>query len=801
MNSSEPGANTLSATTVGTVEVRETFADPGERVQQKYQSASLHTSHTHNPLTNKTTLTNPHPGRAHTLHQALPAPQPQQAAPTTSQPDDWVVSLEGKSYEFRRDTSLDTIAMHVREYSGFFTHNLTFPDLDEAALLDKLNTLRTSYSRKELEAKAIAKCSAFTAPSEMFSRDTEALRSCGSIRALIASRLAENKPDRFNGEKATATFAQDTDFARIFDIATYGARLELPPDFVHTLEPPPNRSIQRRMPNVFLSHVHKLWAAGHALFIENSAIKEASDFAYTHNNQAHWVPQPNSINKEQGRFTIDPSNTDDGLWALNNPGSKILGQQRYGRAVYVSIIDYATEWAEYLQRTGHDMQECMLYKDDMDNAFGQIDLSPESAMLMCIPIGETHTCIQFTGNFGEQRMPVIFQVGISAPSVRLIRSKISGVMLGYVDDHVGMGHESVVHRDKVIGQNILKQAICDSIIAPKKDEPPAREQDVIGYRVSMLTGLIRPTDRACDKLLLVFLTCTVTEPYPRKFWELTAGLAERYSWVLVGMRSFVTPFHHMKSKLGNNKQHTKIADSAARFCLEMWRVVATMLFLNRDAVSIPWMRLARASVHKITALTKSDASPWKLCAGIYSDSHELLAWTTHSLPYAKETRTLHQNHRERMGELLALVLAYKTKKLYGGTVKVCMKWTSDNTAAIKWAVDSKCSSRTGQIANMVITWFQIVAQIDVVQVAWTPGATMLEIDDGSRDVHNPKLAPASFVQTEREGSALDTLFRLCDPDSTLQVGEHHTVFKNVHALMLAVLSESVLVEENMSPAL
>ena len=131
------------------------------------------------------------------------------------------------------------------------------------------------------------------------------------------------------------------------------------------------------------------------------------------------------------------------------------------------------------------MQECMLYKDDMDNAFGQIDLSPESAMLMCISIGDTHTCIQFTGNFGEQRMPVIFQVGISAPAVRLIRSKISGVMLGYVDDHVGMAHESVVHQDKVIGQAILRQAICDTIVAPNKDEPPALQQDVIGYHVRM----------------------------------------------------------------------------------------------------------------------------------------------------------------------------------------------------------------------------------------------------------------------------------------------------------------------------
>jgi hypothetical protein len=65
-------------------------------------------------------------------------------------------------------------------------------------------------------------------------------------------------------------FGRDADFVRIFDIATHGARIELTPEFVNTLEPRPNRSIQKRMPLVFLSHVHKLWDAGHALFIEES---------------------------------------------------------------------------------------------------------------------------------------------------------------------------------------------------------------------------------------------------------------------------------------------------------------------------------------------------------------------------------------------------------------------------------------------------------------------------------------------------------------------------------------------------
>ena len=135
------------------------------------------------------------------------------------------------------------LAIQVKEYAAIFAHNLAFPELDEAALLAKLNILRTSYSRKELEAKAIRKCKDFVLPAEMLTRDTEALHRCGSIRELIASHLATNKPNRFNGEKAQAMFSEDTDFVRIFDIATHGGRLEIPAEFVHTLEPRPIRSI------------------------------------------------------------------------------------------------------------------------------------------------------------------------------------------------------------------------------------------------------------------------------------------------------------------------------------------------------------------------------------------------------------------------------------------------------------------------------------------------------------------------------------------------------------------------------
>lgn len=706
----------------------------------------------------------------------------------SSRPDSWIITLEGHSYDIvmQSDTALVALAAQVKTYAKIFSPMHQFPELNVTALEAKLEDLHVCFSRKEQEAKAVAFYKDFEPPLDMLTRDSIDLQQLGSIEALIARRQTAIEPTRFNEAKARRMFSADPDIERIVSIAN-GAIIDLPPSFVHTVHAQPNRPIQQRIPKVFLAQAYKLWAAGHALFLENKVLAGAPDFLETHNSQAHWISQ---ANKDEGRFLIDPTNADPGFHALNSAEAKELGRARYGRAHYPTIRDFATQWANLIQLSGRPMSEFSFYKDDWVNAFGQVTLTPTSAKLMCMPIGDHHTFLQFTGNFGHCSLPAIFHTGLSAPTIRLIQPLITGCLGGYCDDHAGMSHDSTVHADKAIGQAVLRAVVSDDVVCKKKDEAPAKEQVIIGYHVSTMSGLTRPPERACNKMLLVFVSCDVNAKHPLSFWALVAGLAERYSWILVGMRSFVQPFHHMKHTVGTRKGNSKAADSSARFCLEIWKIMAVMLYLNPIAVSIPWMRLADSTINQPTALTKSDASPYKLCAGIYDISGALLSWTTYKLPYVSTSHSS-QNHREFMGLLLAMILAYKTKDLYGGQVHVHMRWTSDNTSAIKWATSHKCSSRAGQVASMAITWFQVIAQIDIVQVLWTPGITMEEIDDGSRDTYNEKLIPTLRRDFEHEGSALDQLFRICDPDSAVQVGDHHAVFLEVNSLLRKVLIETI----------
>ena len=477
-------------------------------------------------------------------------------------PDNWLITLEGHSYNIAMQDclSLEGLATQVQTYAAIFSPGHPFPHLDDKALAIKLAELHKSHSRLEQEARAIAKFKDFIPPDEMLTRDSVELQQLGSLDALIRARQATIQPQRFNEIKARAVFGSDDDIERIASIAN-GAHFDLPVGFVRTVTAPPNRPIQQRIPKVFMAHAHKLWKAGHALFLDNAALAVASDHADIHNNQAHWTPQPR---KEEGRFLVDPSNAADGLHVLNSHEAKQLGRERYGAAKYPTIRSLATQWGKLIAQSGRPMREFSFYKDDWVNAFGQVTLDPESAKLMCMPIGDRHTLLQFTGNFGHCSLPAIFYTGLSSPTIRHIQPLIKGVVDGYCDDHAGLSHDSTVHADKAIGQQILRAVVGADVVCEKKDMAPAKEAVIIGYHVSTLTGLTRPPEAACDKLLLVFIACDVSLPHPLRFWELAAGLAERYSWILVGMRSFVQPFHHMKNVVGTGKGHKKLANSAAK---------------------------------------------------------------------------------------------------------------------------------------------------------------------------------------------------------------------------------------------
>ena len=135
----------------------------------------------------------------------------------------------------------------------------------------------------------------------------------------------------------------------------------------------------------------------------------------------------------------------------------------------------------------------------------------------------------------------------------------------------------------------------DSAINDDKTVRPTKKTDVLGWECDITNEVCYPSQKGCNKLLVVFFCFdATTKKQSHELWEVLAGVAERYSVGLVFMRAFVSPFHHMKGKCGRNPDESgrprsrgAVILSSAFFCIEMWWSEALLLWHDPMLVAVP----------------------------------------------------------------------------------------------------------------------------------------------------------------------------------------------------------------------
>jgi hypothetical protein len=194
----------------------------------------------------------------------------------------------------------------------------------------------------------------------------------------------------------------------------------------------------------------------------------------------------------------------------------------------------------------------------------------------------------------------------------------------------------------------------DSAINDDKTVRPMKKTDFLGWECDLTNEVCYSNEKGCSKLLVVFFCFDATKPQSRELWEVLAGVAERYSVGLVGMRAFVSPpFHHMKEKChcgrkpdtsGRPRSWGAAAISSALFCIEMWRSEALSLWHDPMLVAVPMRNMAGSKLIRPAVFkTESDAGPEGVGAVVY-DQHEVrLAYTSYKLPWARDLKNKFQN--------------------------------------------------------------------------------------------------------------------------------------------------------------
>jgi hypothetical protein len=347
-----------------------------------------------------------------------------------------------------------------------------------------------------------------------------------------------------------------------------------------------------------------------------------------------------------------------------------------------------------------------------------------------------------------------------------------GLLWLYVDDYMGISLARDADNDQIIFRRTAEGVLQVGAINLSKAVPPTVRADLLGWDTRLNEEFIGPNQKGCDKLLHCFCRIDVTHGQTQALWEVLASVAERYSAGLVVMRSFVSPLHHMVQKCGVNatRYTTQKATSAARFCIELWRAVALLLFVDREAMSIPLRQMSHRRPPSSPFSLIADAGPNGVGAGVLGPNGELLVYTAVILPFAPDLNDKFHNLREFTGLLVNLVLFVKwvrssASPVHGDSLvgtETLVKWNSDSTTAISWMEKEKCNSRCGQHASFALTWFQLIAGITVTECSHISGDTMIlsGIDAASRGYPTPMLDARLFLDLS-DCDALFDVLRLC----------------------------------------
>jgi hypothetical protein len=368
-----------------------------------------------------------------------------------------------------------------------------------------------------------------------------------------------------------------------------------------------------------------------------------------------------------------------------------------------------------------------------------------------------------------------------------------------VDDFFGAG----TYEDTKKSEQVVHTAITGTLgpegLSVKKNVHSQRAE-ILGILVDFQAGTMRPKDKGIEKLFYVLFSVDISKPLPLKYWQCLASLTNLYSHVIHGMRPHVSPIIHMTQRA--HETRPAAAKANTRFAIEIWRAIITVAILDPESIAVPIDTYLGHYGGQPPYITISDASPWRLCAAIFTpDSPDIVAWCTVRLPYATDARAQWQGNREYLGHLLALILLIAHCRASPGPRPY--QWINDNTGALAWAAEQKCSSLASQYACLAVSQLHLMGRLLMAPPEHRPGLNMGDIDTMSRILDHEQ--PTDPIVLQRcptlhantmytlPPAELHHLLALLDPSIMRNHNtDHHNAFVTVHNAVAALFDAIML---------
>lgn len=616
------------------------------------------------------------------------------------------------------------------------------------------------------EARACEAAKAFTGiPAEVLDDNISLLNNSfdGSLPGLVQHIQTSMQEDRFNEARCRDVFSLDPEFDTLLQLAREGASVPIDDEFVVQSAPEPLRKLHLRLGDCIPQHAYKLWSSGKALLFR---IADLPRQLVLHFNNSHWTPKPDSV---YGRYLFDCANIAWGS-SINSEYAFQLAETQYGKLTHPTILEILKGAVELATSLSCPLSDLRLWKDDISGAFGQFNFNPHSCFLLATQVAAGIVMIYLSGCFGYHACPLIFGV-FSRAIARVLALACAGSVHIYVDDLIGFSHVSNASVDQSIAQEIIIRTFGPNSLADKS-LPPSVSGEVLGWTIDLVSELIRPNDKAIRKLMFAFFSVDLhASRWPLQRCQMLASLAQRYSLALCGMKNFVQPLNSLCGRIGAMK--TVRVSSAAKFAVEMWRVVAICLFASPSSLAVPISLLIMDKTLSPHYYIISDAGPDLAGFAIYNERGELIFYSAYAWPFVRNDN--YQNAKE----FLAFLLAFVSLVIHMNIKDCCIHWTGDNSSALSWVDSQRCSSSFAQLAFTAFSFLSLRRKVDVVEVKHRPGHLMGAIDALSRrKAHN--LPPRLFVPIDN-WDVINELVLLCDPILMLEarVVDHHFALQEV----------------------
>ena len=662
-------------------------------------------------------------------------------------------------------------------------------------VISTLSRCRKEFIRSNSESLAREDSKDFVADEAILDSNKGLLAECGGSLELLIFRTQLSRIDvGFTSDRCDLYCKDCDDYDILKESVGPGIAVPVPENFVTNQIVEKRRNLDHRLGNTYIKHAFKMQASGDAVLLRLSDIPQ-SEIQKLHFTSPHWTPKPDDTFESGfnpvGRFLIDVTNIANES-SLNSDDAFELCEKRFKPLKHPSFGKIMVSWVRLADRKRRPLREFLMWKDDLNNAFGLFKIRPIDCLLFAVLVSATLVMLVSMGFFGWAGAPLVFG-SFTRSVVKLIRDSplIEGEVDMYADDIMGLSEMERAVLEQVEAERIVSNMLQPAVISVKKRVTPTIRGVILGKLVDLQSERTRPSDKGCRKLLMAFFLVSTQAGvrWPHKVCEILASLAQLYSEVLTGMHMFVTPLN--KLLVGTSSADRK-ASSEARFCVEVWRAVAIILIDNPDSMAVPIRSIRdRADGGEvdyselINYTVVTDAGPTHLGAAIYDRQDRCLAHTSYFMPFEAQWSG-YQNVREFCGLILGLLLYL----LYVNNEDkiVYFEWISDNISALKWVEKEKCNSLAGQRSFMAYTWLTVAKRTEVLKSSHREGRFMGDIDALSRRKPLKTLMPGTYVETEFN-MLINQLFSYMNPVVDGDLVDHHLVFENIHNLIEKIVSD------------